>query len=110
MAEVDENGGDQFYPNGSVIFHETSFDVIDTARIKNKSPLWIFRGDSNSGKTFLSSQFTNLKVLETDNLPDGNMPKVLSEYDVIVVGNRFPIDPIEASDREIINVSFSIQL
>ena len=79
-------------------------------RNKEKRPVWIFYGDSASGKSFLSHKIEGLTVYETDS--SETLPETIVE-DVIVLGNKyhFPIEKIDElieGEHELIVVNFAI--
>jgi hypothetical protein len=87
-----ENGGCDYYPSGGYNVRMELFK--ETERAKNLRPVWIFKGESNSGKSFLASKLNDIEVYETDSneiLPDNIVASV------IVLGNKynFTIDEIE---------------
>lgn len=61
-----------------------------TNRRMMKKPLWVFRGESGIGKTFLSSQFKNLNVFELDSCKSfKDIYNIeLRDFDVLVIGNK----------------------
>ena len=65
-----------------------------------KRKVWIFKGDSVSGKTFLSDKIS-LSKYETDYQP--KLPDVIKE-DIIVIGNKYKFD-IEDIKKRIYNIS-----
>lgn len=93
VFKVSHDGGDHYYPSGYVIvdlnFFEKSIRHID------KRPVWVFYGESNLGKSFLSSKLQNLRVYETDS--NEELPENLYE-DIIVVGNKYPFTQMEIVD------------
>ncbi len=107
IFEVDYDGGDGYYPSGYVKVNEDLF--IETARAKDKRPVWIFRGDSNSGKSYIS-HLTDKEVYETDS--NEELPSVIVE-DIVVVGNKYDFKTSDIigrlfGDVEVIFVDFSI--
>lgn len=92
VFSVDCDGGDNYYPSGG---YDVKMELFkETERAKNLRPVWIFKGKSNSGKSFLASKLTELEVYETDSnevLPDSIVASV------IVLGNKydFTIDAIK---------------
>lgn len=82
------------FKNNTVTFN-LSYDSKDlilsqfhvTSRHKEKRIVWIFKGKSNSGKTFLSSQIYGLSVYETDS--KDTLPAQIPES-IIVLGNKYP--------------------
>ena len=113
VLEVSYNGGDGYYPSGYSIVNMDIFDKPN-ARQKDRKVVWIFKGDSASGKSYLSSMIRSRcdkKVYETDT--HSELPSFLN-YDIIVIGNKhdFTIDEVKeriAGDNEIVVVDFSIQ-
>ena len=105
------NGGDQWYPAGVVEFNEELFEPIN--RNMEKRPVWVFRGDSALGKSYLSGIIANsdrkgLSVYETD------AHEELTEINdnIVVIGNKYnySIEDIEkhiAGEHETILVDFS---
>ncbi len=84
VFSVDCDGGDNCYPSGGYNVNMELFK--ETIRNKNLRPVWIFKGKSNSGKSFLSSKLTELDVYETDSneiLPESIVASV------IVLGNKY---------------------
>ena len=81
---VDCDGGCNYYPSGYYSVDMNLFE--ETVRHKNMRPIWIFKGKSNAGKSFLASKLTNLDVYETD-ISD-ELPSVITES-VIVLGNKY---------------------
>ena len=81
-------------------------------RYKEKRPVWIFKGDSGMGKTYLSSIIYNnsyLQVYETDS--ERKIKDALYE-DIIVIGNKYEVSIEEVEKRilgphETIIVDFS---
>lgn len=105
-----EDGGDEYYPVGSAYVKTDLFKK--TARAKEKRPVWIFKGESCSGKSYLSHLIDNKSVYETDS--NESLPETIYD-DIIVLGNKykFTIDEIkskvfEKDDTEFIVVDFSI--
>ena len=102
---VSDNGGDFYYPCG---FYEVNMDLFrKTARAKEKRPVWILRGNSNLGKSFLSHK-TGLTVYETD--CNELLPAQITE-DIIVIGNKYSFTVNEVIDKlfgdnEIVIVDF----
>ena len=58
---------------------------VPNGRAKTKRPVWIFKGDSSSGKSYLS-HLTQKKVYETDS--NSKLPIKITE-DIIVLGNKY---------------------
>jgi len=84
VFSVDCDGGDNYYPSGSYNVNMELFK--ETIRNKNLRPVWIFKGKSNSGKSFLASKLNDIDVYETDSneaLPGSIVASV------IVLGNKY---------------------
>jgi len=65
-----------------------NFDKLrGTNRGFDKVPLWIFRGASGIGKSFLAHNLNNLTVFETDSSP--TLPDIIVD-DIVVLGNKYP--------------------
>lgn len=92
---VDYNGDDSYYPSGLV---DVNMDLFKpTPRYMETRPVWIFKGDSCLGKSYLSTlvlESSELTKYETDS--DKELPDELYQ-DIIVIGNKynFSIDDIE---------------
>lgn len=112
IFEADYDGGHYWYPQGYVKVNMELFKEPNR-RQKDKRPVWLFKGGSGLGKTYLAnligdSNF-NKTIYDTDTnteLPDA----ITSE--IIVLGNRyeFKIEDIKEripSDYELIIVDFS---
>lgn len=102
------DGGCPYYPSGG---YEVKMELFkETIRAKKNRPVWIFTGESNLGKSFLSAKIQDLEVFETDSC-DYELPDKINA-DIIVLGNRhwFEIDEIKErifGDSEIIMVEFT---
>ena len=84
VFSVDSYGGDNYYPSGGYNVNMELFK--ETVRNKNLRPVWVFKGKSNSGKSFLASKLNELDVYETDSnevLPESIVASV------IVLGNKY---------------------
>jgi len=84
VFSVDYDGGDNYYPSGGYNVNMELFK--ETIRNKNLRPVWIFKGKSNSGKSFLASKLNDIDVYETDSneaLPESIIASV------IVLGNKY---------------------
>ena len=57
-----------------------------TNRGFDKVPLWIFKGESGLGKSFLAHKLQDLSVFETDAWK--TLPDVITE-DIVVLGNKY---------------------
>ena len=80
-----ENGKDDYYPSGYVEVNEEMFE--ETKRGFKCHPVWIFMGQSNSGKSFLAHQLKEVSIFETDS--HENLPEKIIE-DVVVIGGKYP--------------------
>ena len=92
------DGGDEFYPCGGYELNEELFapngrGVKTMSEVKRK--VWIFRGESTAGKTFLSA-LTGLTIYETD--VSQTLPEEIVE-DIVVIGNRFNFSVEEVKSR-----------
>ena len=105
----DYDGGDDFYPSGS---HYVNKDYFKRSSRQNsgKRKVWIFKGDSTLGKTFLSDKI-DLEKYETDSSKE--LPNLLWQ-DIIVIGNKYNFSKKEIvakipdiNDTEVIYVKFS---
>lgn len=104
---INYDGGDSYYPRGYYSVDMNLFNV--GVRAKEFRPVWIFMGDSNTGKSFLSSKIKDIEVYETDT--NSELPDTITAS-IIVVGNKykFNINDIKSKlfgDVEIHDVSFS---
>jgi len=84
VFSVDCDGGDNYYPSGGYNVNMELFK--ETIRNKNLRPVWIFKGKSNSGKSFLASKLNELDVYETDS--NETLPESIVAS-VIVLGNKY---------------------
>lgn len=110
---IEYDGGDYYYSSGYVQVDEKLFEKIN--RNKDKRPVWIFKGDSALGKSYIAGIVANSDrmktVYETDaheNLDDIN-------EDIVVIGNKYSysIEQIEnhiQGEHETILVEFSKML
>lgn len=92
VFSVEYDGGDSYYPSGSYSIKMELFRP--TIRAKEKRPVWIFKGKSNSGKSFVASKLKDLEVYETDS--NEKLPDTITAS-VVVLGNkhRFSISEIK---------------
>ena len=107
----DEVGGDEYYPSGRAGVHRERELFKELPRAFKQRPVWIFKGESATGKSTLAHILTaDKKVYETDSAKMGILPDKLW-CDVIVIGNKWPItvDDIRKRlvDAEVIVVDFS---
>jgi hypothetical protein len=87
-------GGDGYYPNGHINVNLDLF--VPTIRYQETRPVWIFRGTSHSGKSYLAHQFSNKEIYETDS--NEELPEAIYA-DVIVLGNKYAFDIKVIEDR-----------
>lgn len=87
VFSIDEDGGCNYYPSGGYNVNMELFK--ETIRAKNLRPVWIFKGKSNSGKSFLASKLNDLEIYETDS--NEKLPDVITAS-VIVVGNKYDFE------------------
>ena len=84
---VSEYGGDSYYPNGG---YSVNMDLFkELPRSCDSRPVWIFFGESNLGKTFLSSKLNDMEVYETDS--SNILPEIITA-NVVVLGNKYKYD------------------
>ena len=98
-----QDGGCQYYPSGGYSVNLELF--TQTIRHKQNRPVWIFKGKSNAGKSFLASHLKDMSVYETDSsevLPE----KIKS--DVIVMGNKYDFTLDEIKNRIFGNAEIKI--
>lgn len=100
------NGGDSYYPGG---YYSVNMDLFEvTPRHKSERPVWLFKGGSNLGKSFIVSKLEDLSVYETDS--NDKLPLEITQ-DVIVLGNKYTYNLDEIKSRifgeyELILVNF----
>jgi len=87
VFSIDEDGGCNYYPSGGYSVNMELFK--ETIRAKNLRPVWIFKGKSNSGKSFLASKLNDLEIYETDS--NEKLPDVITAS-VIVIGNKYDFE------------------
>ena len=81
-----EDGGDLYYPSGYVHVNMDLFEACE--RGFDQRPVWIFVGDSESGKSTLGYYLKeNKEVFETDAC-NNKLPEIIWA-DIIVVGNKY---------------------
>lgn len=86
VFEYDMDGGDGYYPHGSMSVNLDLFKEIKRSPGKNKRPVWIVSGDSGSGKSFLFNSLNHdISVFETDGYD--YLPKQINSS-VIIIGNK----------------------
>lgn len=82
-----DTGGDPYYPEGYVKVMMEKFKIVNPKRLITLRPVWIYYGNSCTGKTYLSSKYNHmLSVYETD-MAD-KLPDVIYD-DIIVIGNKY---------------------
>jgi len=84
VFSISKYGGDNYYPSGGYSVNMELFK--ETVRAKNLRPVWIFKGKSNSGKSFLASKLNDLEVYETDS--NEELPTSITAS-IIVLGNKY---------------------
>ena len=107
---VYDDWGDSYYPNS---FVEVNYELFEELpRAMKKRPVWIFYGESGTGKSTLASMLSEEKnVYETDSANNGILPDEILA-DIVVFGNKwkdkFTIDDIKHRivNAEIICVAF----
>lgn len=78
------SGYDDYYPCG---YYEVNMDLFKQVRPeKDCVPVWIFIGDSCTGKSFIANHIENLIKLETDSYEE--LPSIIYAQ-VIVLGNKY---------------------
>ena len=110
---VDDDGDDYWYPNGDVRITEELF--TETNRAMDKRPVWIFKGNSGLGKSYIAGIIANSDRAKTVYETDAHEELDTIEADIIVVGNKYnhPLKEIESKikgEHEIIYVDFSKSL
>lgn len=84
VFSISKDGGDNYYPSGGYTVNMELFK--ETVRAKNLRPVWIFKGKSNAGKSFLASKLNDLEVYETDS--NANLPTLITAS-IVVLGNKY---------------------
>lgn len=86
IAACSKYGGCRFYPTGYYNINMALFEK--TIRAKDKRPIWIFKGNSGTGKSFLSARLENMSVFETDayRVLPAKIPLI---HNIIVLGNKY---------------------
>lgn len=107
VFNVSFDGGDEYYPCGWYDVNEDLFKK--DIRYKENRPVWLFKGDSNSGKSFLSHRVSDKTVYETDS--NSKLPEIMTS-DIIVLGNKYNFSIKDIKNRlfgdiELIIVDFS---
>jgi len=94
VFEVTYDGGDSYYPSGYYNVKEELF--IETDRYCDERTVWVFKGESALGKSYIAGKLEGLTVYETDSAP--YLPDEIVQ-DVVVLGNKydFNIDEVRGS-------------
>ncbi|MDK0621495.1 hypothetical protein P5E90_11695 [Clostridium perfringens] len=106
VVSFSQYGGDEYYPCGGYSINMDLFK--ETARYKKDRPVWIFTGESGTGKSFIASGIVDIDVYETDR--SETLPNEIEEQ-IIVLGKKydFSIEDIEnriVGDHELHIVEF----
>jgi len=103
-----EDGGDGWYPMGGVSVNVSLFK--ETKRAFKKRPVWIFSGNSGTGKSTIGtfSYRGGCEVFETDSVDV--LPEFITE-EIIIIGNKkeFSVEEIKRhlfGSPEVILVNF----
>lgn len=105
-----EVGGDGYYPCGSISVNIDLFKP--TIRSIEKRPVWLFKGNSNLGKSYLGHKINKDKfvnVYETDS--SDCLPSKIKES-IIILGNKYNYSVEEINNKifgehELIVVDFN---
>lgn len=104
--------GDCYYASGGCSVNMELF--TPTPRVKSGRPVWIFKGASNLGKSYLSHLISNAdvkEIYETDS--NMNLPDSITA-DIVVLGNKYTFTEKEiksklcGNNNEVIMVNFSL--
>lgn len=111
IFSLDKDGGDCWYPCGSASVNMFLFEEIN--RNKKKRPVWIFKGDSASGKSYLSTLILNGNNEKSIYETDAHEVLCRISEDIIVLGNKYDytVEDIEEfiiGEHETILVDFKI--
>lgn len=91
VFDYSSDGNDSYYPCGFVNVHVDLFEEYKRS-FDGERPVWIFFGESATGKSTLAYYLNNTKtVFETDSLKEGKLLDTIWA-DIIVVGNKYAID------------------
>lgn len=107
---IEYDGGDGYYPGGYAKVDEKLFEEIN--RNKENRPVWIFKGNSALGKSYLAGIIANSGRMKTVYETDAHEKLDKIHEDIIVIGNKYPYSVEEVmeyieGDCEIILVDFS---
>lgn len=110
VFEVDYDGMDSYYPGGLAIVHEDLFEAVN--RNKEKRPVWIFKGDSALGKSYLAGIIANSDRMKTVYETDAHAILGKIHEDIIVIGNKhkysvYDVEEHIEGEHETILVDFS---
>lgn len=108
VLKVSYDEGDEYYPSGYVEFKTDLFTEPDIRQL-DKAPLWIFKGGSGLGKSYLSHRIGDKIVWESDSYSE--LPERILA-DIIVLGNKYnytveDVDKLVPYEHETIIVDFS---
>ncbi len=92
--EYDSDGGERYYPVGSVCVNEESFE--ETGRGFPQVPVWIFYGPSNLGKSYIAHLVEDKIVFESDAYD--TLPEKIAA-DIVVIGNKHGYTLEDVSSR-----------
>lgn len=109
IFKVDCDGGDEWYPCGESNVNMDLFEPI--VRAKEKRPVWIFKGESGLGKSYLAGIIENSNRMKTVYETDAHEELTYINEDIVVVGNKYDhsMDEILAKiqgEHEVIFVNF----
>ncbi len=101
---------DHWYPNGFVRVNEELFEV--TSRYKDKRPVWIFKGHSGLGKSYLAGIINNSSEYKSIYETDEHSTLTKIDEDIIVIGNKYDysvadVESMIQGEHETIIVDFS---
>ncbi len=106
-----EYGEDHYYPEGYVHVNMDKFKLGNPHRVLDKRPVWIYYGESCSGKSYLTAKCDGMHVYETD--MNSELPKGITAS-IIVLGNKykFTIEDVKSNifhldQCDVILVNFS---
>lgn len=98
---------DDFVTGWAVGLNEA--DYTASLRVVDKMKVFVFKGPSAIGKSYLASKFVEgFKVYETD--CSDELPSNMSDYDVVVLGNKYEFPELVellSTTRDVVIVNFS---